>query len=209
MFSIPPHTSQRLQPLDLCIYGPLKNAFNRECDYFLKTHRNERITHYEIASIFNLAYLKVATMDKGISGFREAGIIPFNPEKFEDEYYSENAVGELITTNNTAIMDITEPEREPEPESELNLNLLEPSRTTTSEHFPEVEITNIPSLPKNNSNGSKKQSKRQHSEIITSTPYKIQLEEKEKEKLKSAKAKMNKSSGRIRRRKKIKSSKVK
>jgi hypothetical protein len=32
LVSIPRHTSHRLQPLDLTFYGPLKTAFNRECD---------------------------------------------------------------------------------------------------------------------------------------------------------------------------------
>ena len=35
--SIPPHSSHRLQPLDVAFYAPLKNAFNKECDYFMKT----------------------------------------------------------------------------------------------------------------------------------------------------------------------------
>lgn len=82
--SIPPHTSHRLQPLDLSFYSPLKKAFNTECDRFLRANRFQKITVYDIAYIFNEAYMKVATMEKGVSGFRTAGILPFNPEKFSD-----------------------------------------------------------------------------------------------------------------------------
>lgn len=36
MLSLPPHTSHRMQPLDVTFYGPLKAAYKRECDLFLK-----------------------------------------------------------------------------------------------------------------------------------------------------------------------------
>lgn len=82
--SIPPHTSHRLQPLDVSFYGPMKKAFNLECDRFLRTNRFQKISVYDIASIFNEAYMKMATMEKGVSAFRVAGILPFNPDKFSE-----------------------------------------------------------------------------------------------------------------------------
>lgn len=85
MVSLAPHTSHKMQPLDLTFFGPLKNAFNRECDLHLKNHAYEKITHYDLASIFNKAYIKVATMEKGISGFRAAGIWPLNPDTFSED----------------------------------------------------------------------------------------------------------------------------
>lgn len=39
---------------------------------------------YDIASIFNEAYVKVATMDKGSSGFRAAGMFPYDLAKFSE-----------------------------------------------------------------------------------------------------------------------------
>lgn len=85
MVSLPPHTSHKLQPLDLTFFGPLKNALNRECDLYLRSHAHEKITHYELASIFNRAYVRTATMEKGISGFRAAGIWPLDPNKFSED----------------------------------------------------------------------------------------------------------------------------
>lgn len=32
LLSLPPHSSHRLQPLDVVFYGPLKKAYNKECD---------------------------------------------------------------------------------------------------------------------------------------------------------------------------------
>lgn len=85
MLSIPPHTSHRLQPLDTSFFGPFKCAFNRECDNFLKTNKQEKITFSDLAEIFNNAYVKVATMEKAIAGFNSTGIYPFNPDKFTKE----------------------------------------------------------------------------------------------------------------------------
>lgn len=97
--SIPPHTSHKLQPLDVTFYAPLKNAFNKECDYFMKSNYrpNQKITPYDIASIFSKAYLRVATLEKAVSGFEVCGIHPFNPNKFsEDDFAPAQSVVEQI-----------------------------------------------------------------------------------------------------------------
>ncbi|KAB0803149.1 hypothetical protein PPYR_00119 [Photinus pyralis] len=83
LLTIPPHTSHRLQPLDLTFYGPLKAAFYRQCDNYLLHF--ERITPYDLAELFHKAYSQVATMDKAQSGFKTPGIWPFDSEKFTKE----------------------------------------------------------------------------------------------------------------------------
>ncbi|GBM71076.1 hypothetical protein AVEN_186646-1 [Araneus ventricosus] len=47
------------------------------------THK--KITPYEVAYIFNQAYMNVATVEKGRSGFKFAGMYPINPDKFKNE----------------------------------------------------------------------------------------------------------------------------
>lgn len=49
--SIPPHSSHRLQPLDLAFYGPLKKSFHAECDRFFRANRFQKIIVQDIASI--------------------------------------------------------------------------------------------------------------------------------------------------------------
>ncbi|XP_052749766.1 uncharacterized protein LOC128200418 [Galleria mellonella] len=48
MLSTPPHSSHRLQPLDITFFGPLKKAYNRECDLYLKSKNMIKITMYDI-----------------------------------------------------------------------------------------------------------------------------------------------------------------
>lgn len=85
MLSLAPHTSNRLQPLDVSFFGPLKCAFNKECDSFLRSGKQEKITFFDLAKIFNNAYVKVATMGKAMSGFESTGIWPLNRDKFTAE----------------------------------------------------------------------------------------------------------------------------
>ncbi|XP_045506216.1 uncharacterized protein LOC123702483 [Colias croceus] len=85
LLSLPPHTSHKMQPLDVTFYGPLKSAYSRECDLFMKMHPFEKITHDHLASIFNKAYTRVATMEKAIKGFEVTGIYPLNPHIFDDD----------------------------------------------------------------------------------------------------------------------------
>lgn len=92
--TLPPHCSHRLQPLDLTFYSSLKAAFNKECDNFLRMHPNEKITPYDIAAIFKNAYVKVANIEKGVSGFAAAGIFPLDPDKFKEEDFAVRSVVE-------------------------------------------------------------------------------------------------------------------
>ncbi|XP_046391537.1 MFS-type transporter clz9-like [Ischnura elegans] len=91
MLSLPPHTSHRLQPLDVVFYGPLKRAFYKECDFQMKSRPGEPITMYKIAELFNRAYSNVATIAKGVSGFACTGIYPMNPNIFSDEDFPFDA----------------------------------------------------------------------------------------------------------------------
>ena len=82
MVSLPPHTSHRLQPLDVTLFSSLKVAYNKECDLYMSLHPGQRITQYEIAHLFKLAYTRAATMSKAINGFETTGIVPLNTNKF-------------------------------------------------------------------------------------------------------------------------------
>lgn len=61
--SLPPYTSNKLQPLDVTFFGGLKAAYNAECDKFMRTNQHQKITPYDVAYLFNKAYIRVATGD--------------------------------------------------------------------------------------------------------------------------------------------------
>ncbi|KAF2894842.1 hypothetical protein ILUMI_11332 [Ignelater luminosus] len=79
---IPPHASHPLQPLDLTFYGPLKTAFNKECDLFMKARGCQNITPYNLVGLINKAYGRVSTLEKVTKDFERSDIWPLNPETF-------------------------------------------------------------------------------------------------------------------------------
>lgn len=79
LFLLPLHLSHKTQPLDLSIFGPLKTAINLEVDRIFR-HSTIRLPRVE----WTLAYIKARVRcfkpSSIESGFRKAGIYPFNPE---------------------------------------------------------------------------------------------------------------------------------
>ncbi|XP_071555743.1 uncharacterized protein [Temnothorax nylanderi] len=86
--TVPPHTSQA-QPLGLTFFGPLKNAMHQEFKLYLTSHLYEKIGEHNLAEFLNKAFIKVASVEKGISGFRSAGIWPLDrPDIFEENDFA-------------------------------------------------------------------------------------------------------------------------
>ena len=86
----------------MCIRDRLKSALSREYDLFMFSHANRHITLADIPQLFNKAYLKVATMDKALSGFKAPGIVPFSPDKFSaDDFAPAEKCKELIVEADT------------------------------------------------------------------------------------------------------------
>ncbi|KAJ4442332.1 hypothetical protein ANN_03918 [Periplaneta americana] len=59
----PPHTTHRLQPLDVCIFGPLMSFYNEECRMWLRNYPGRVVRLQQAAKLFGLAYRKTATID--------------------------------------------------------------------------------------------------------------------------------------------------
>ena len=78
--SMPPHSSHLLQPLDVGCFGPLKRAYGREIEGFIKSHINH-ITKVEFLIAFQAAFSKVFTPDNVKAGFRGAGLVPLDPDR--------------------------------------------------------------------------------------------------------------------------------
>lgn len=168
--TIPPHSSHRIQPLDVTFYKPLKTAYNVECDKYLKSHPGEKITTKEIAEIFNKAYSRIATPEKAIKGFETTGIYPINPDVFSEDDF---VAAENIRNHQNTI-----------PTQQEN-DILENSTIERTEEKNEISFRDILYMP----SSSKAQlpvvesaNRKQHAEIFTSTPNKEQLEEKENRK---------------------------
>lgn len=210
MLSLPPHTSHRTQPLDLTFFGPLKLQYHKECDLYMKTNNYVKLAPIDVAPLFSKAYLKVATPEKAVNGFAAAGIWPVNPDKFADQYATP--IEMLHTdqgTSEKAFEEIIEPipstsgiaKQTPQ---EINQEAIETDASEKGEEedhisFHECSLPQPQICPKVDTSLEKKgkgkgKGRKQHSEILTSTPIKEALEikrtlktiktEKAKEKMK-------------------------
>jgi hypothetical protein len=79
LFLLPPHSSHKTQPLNLSIFGPLKTALNLEIDRIFR-HSTMRLPRVEWTSAYIKARARCFKLSSIESGFRKAGIYPFDPE---------------------------------------------------------------------------------------------------------------------------------
>lgn len=82
LFTLPPHTSHKLQPLEGTLYGSLKTLFNQASNNWMISHPGKTITIYNISSLFGQAYESAFTMKNINRGFEVTGIWPLNRNIF-------------------------------------------------------------------------------------------------------------------------------
>jgi hypothetical protein len=99
--SFAPHTTHKMQPLDRTVYGPLEKYFEQEVNAFKKGNTGRIINQYDVAKLLAPAYLKAATANNAVSGFRCAGLWPNNPNIFGDEEYAPALVTDREMSENS------------------------------------------------------------------------------------------------------------
>lgn len=92
LITLPPHTSNRLQPLDRTVYKSLKNFFNAACNDWMISHPAKSIRIYDIAGLFGKAYGSAFTTKNISGGFGATGIWLFNKNIFNEEDFFGSAV---------------------------------------------------------------------------------------------------------------------
>lgn len=110
LLGLPPHTTHKLQPLDVSFFGPLKAFYNKACDSFMVNKPGIPITDRNLGPMFGEAYGRAATVNNAVKGFRACGIEPFNANIFEESDFAPSVTSKrnyepnvFITgdTNNT------------------------------------------------------------------------------------------------------------
>lgn len=118
---LPPHCTHRMQPLDVCFYGPLKTYFNQEISVWLRNHPGRVVTALQIGYLFNQAYGKTASVQNACNGFKNTGLWPVNPDIFPDHFFepAETTNMPIASTadNSDSIQDQNLPSLPIEPEA--------------------------------------------------------------------------------------------
>lgn len=94
LLSLPPHSSHKLQPLDVCFFQPLKTSYSVEVDKWHINHPGRPISLYHVSSLFGAAYNRIANLEKAHKAFLCTGICPFNPDIFSEEDFMGATVTE-------------------------------------------------------------------------------------------------------------------
>ncbi|CAG7826481.1 unnamed protein product, partial [Allacma fusca] len=83
LLTLPPHTTHKWQPLDVCFFGPLKSKYS---DYLVKWFSEHQRTNpkiEDIPAIFKFAFVDAAKPETAVNGFRKTGLWQHNLETGE------------------------------------------------------------------------------------------------------------------------------
>lgn len=92
MLTFPPHTTHRLQPLDVSVYGPYQTYYNAACNNWQVSNPGKTIGLYNIGELAGKALLRALTPDNIVNGFRKTGIHPLDENVFSEVDFLPSAV---------------------------------------------------------------------------------------------------------------------
>ena len=78
VLTLPPHCSDRMQPLDKTVFKSSKGSYNRSVENWQVNNPLKPLTIYHVAGLVNEAYTKSFTPSNIRAGFSSTGIFPFD-----------------------------------------------------------------------------------------------------------------------------------
>lgn len=180
LLQLPGHTTHRLQPLDVSVFKPLQLYYNEAVIKHLR--KEDRVTQFSVAGIFAEAYSRAANMSSAISGFKATGIWPVDRHIFKDsDFVSVN----ISTEGSNPVVDTSSASLQQIAHNAVSTSIQTSSESSDAgETVPkrnlQVSVKQISPLPQITKQGKRLSKGAQKAEILTSSPYKSNLEEKRK-----------------------------
>ena len=94
ILTLPPHTFNKLQPLDRSVFGPFKKFFSSAVNSWMNTNPNTTLNIYALPKLCASAWDRAATPENVKSGFKATGIVPFDRDIFSDEDFLPSEVSD-------------------------------------------------------------------------------------------------------------------
>ncbi|XP_030765003.1 uncharacterized protein LOC115889189 [Sitophilus oryzae] len=70
LLTLPPHSSRKTQPLDRCIFRPLKAYYDAAVDSWDVSHPGETFSVYNVAESFKIAFEKASSVENAAQAFK-------------------------------------------------------------------------------------------------------------------------------------------
>ena len=110
LYCLPPHTSSKLQPLDVGVYAPLKKWWRSILDNFYSESRLHTVTKAVFPSLLKKLFSKLEERPGNIvNAFAACGLCPFNKHAIPEDKLISSIPFERKESSNT---NVTEPSRE-------------------------------------------------------------------------------------------------
>lgn len=169
----PPHCTHRLQALDVAFMKPLSCYYEDEVRKWLRSNPGRVVTFQQITTLFSNAYLRAATMLTAINGFRKTGVWPVDMNVFSEADFLPSATTDLeIEPLNASDVNV----REKTPDE--NIDPQEGTSKNTDTSFQFVSPKALLPVPHVDRTNTKRTTRRKgKTTILTSSPYKSELEE--------------------------------
>ena len=92
ILTLPPHISNKMQPLDVGVYKPFKTYYSQAMDSWMMRNPGKPISIYEIAHCAGIAHQRAMTPANITAAFRKTGIFPFDKTIFTEADFLSSAV---------------------------------------------------------------------------------------------------------------------
>ena len=88
ILSLPPHCSNKLQPLDVSFMAPFKAYYSNAAVVYLRSNPGHVIGQFNIMQLMKTAFEKAATMSTAVNGFKKCGLWPCDRTVFDESSFA-------------------------------------------------------------------------------------------------------------------------
>ena len=82
ILKLPPHTTDKLQPLDVCCFKSLKQKWDQNLAKWTAQNRARRVSKFDFLGLVSEVWGQCFSEDLVKKSFEKCGIFPFNREKY-------------------------------------------------------------------------------------------------------------------------------
>ncbi|KAL8608163.1 hypothetical protein ACOMHN_016618 [Nucella lapillus] len=135
VYQFPSHASHLIQPLDLTTFKSLKQVWREEVMSF-QERTSTTLGKKDFAAVFKKAWERGVPKDVVVSGFRGAGIFPWNPARFDRKKLTPSRLFATPTRTETETRTPTQAETETRTPTQAETETRTPTQTETETRTP-------------------------------------------------------------------------